>query len=274
MTKNIDRLTKREQVHLAADAMNGTSGAWGILYQSYRTSIVGYFKCRVGDHDLAEDLCEATFEYAKKGLMKGKYDMRYSFTTYLRNLAGFIYQRHLHEGTRFKDPEILRIQFPRSALAISSISNPERLNLRLRMLELLMKCGAKPHQILSVGFIKLLEWKPGEFVSEQSDRALGALAEQFFQDYFHTFGGLMNEELLFWYFQPLFEGLKKTTREIYTESEYRKRLGDFWLELVWNIPFKIFFTKDPESSMYNWCDKVKKQIRRLLELDDQNGRKA
>jgi DNA-directed RNA polymerase specialized sigma24 family protein len=247
-------LSREEQAVLTARAQDGDREAWGRLYSAFRKAILGLIAAKVGDFALAEDLCHDTFVRANNNLIKGKYDPTYPFYAYLRYLARLIVLDHFCGA----DPAQPREDEP------ADVTEPVDVTLRLEMVELLGKCCAKPHQILAVGFIKLLEWRPREVVEERSDHMLRDLLEEFFQNYLASFGGDIDAELLERYCREIFRKVGKRAGEVYTEAEYRKRLSLVRQHEVGKLVLRLFYTSNPEQSLYDWCDKVRGRMERML----------
>jgi len=300
------KLSPEEQRELAQRAKNCDQEAWGRLYGSYRKSILGFFRGRIYDKSIAEDLCQDTFLLAYKNLRECKYDPTYSFSKYLQNIRSIILMRYYSNGetikvgegesencgekkkekkgegiqVKYRDPNEVQPPEPNADGSESYEDVLDRIShhrsweetppqvkalIRLEVLRLTTICCAKPHQVISFDFIKLLEWRPKEVVKELSDKKLRDLAENFVNDYLDTFKGFFNRERLCEYYSDLCLKLERLVKEVYLEPEYEERIIKYFASTrVENLILKEFYGTNPEASLADWCYKVKERTRILL----------
>ncbi|MBI5576683.1 MAG: sigma-70 family RNA polymerase sigma factor [Deltaproteobacteria bacterium] len=268
-------LSREEQRRLAELAGNGDMSAWELLYDAYNEAIKGYFRCRVWDESAHEDLCQDTFIYAYKNLLGGKYKYEYAFFTFLRNLAGFVYLRYLTKMKKGMIDFAERNPLPRPAFSTPVHPDPQT---SLLMIQALSECSVKPHQAIAFGFVKLLHWKPRFFLKNSENRRLGDLLESLIDIHHQSFtGGFSDpsEMVSRAAYRNCWEGtnrsLERTAREVYVEKEYldiRDLCGD---GKVRDIPLGKFITAEDrrESSIYDWCHKVKKRIKEEFDVEPQ-----
>lgn len=262
-------LSHAEQVRLAQRAVRGDGEAWGRLYGAFHKALLGHIAVRIGSLEDARDLCQETFIRAEKNLKDGKYDPRYSFYVFLCNIAFFLIRKHwaraLEEEAEGAKPgpdpgredPVLRIADPRVS--------QELVVMRLEMLQLLSYCCAKPHQILAVELVKLLEWKPQEVVAELSHEALGTLSRMFFRDYLVLLGGLVAKRTLYRYASPQFRKIRRPVAEVYVEPVYEEKLSGYRERRVRELVLRLFYSSGDEASLHDWCNKVKTRMRIVLE---------
>jgi len=140
--------------------------------------------------------------------------------------------------------------------------SPEKVTVYLEMFRLVCICCAKPHQIIALGFVKLLEWRPREAVDELSDQKLGILAEKLFDQYVLRFMGVFDRDRLNESFSDLFDKMDRPPGACYGEDEYVSKIKGF--ERVGEITLRVFYGANPAQSLSDWCDKVKNRARKAV----------
>jgi RNA polymerase sigma factor (sigma-70 family) len=268
-SKNKPHIPKDEQVRLAFKAKCGDEKALQKLFEAFYDAIFGYIYGKIYNRADAEDLCNDTFKQAQKSLMECKYDPEYSFYTFLRGIAYF---------------KILDYWGRRSEQHQETVTSPEEdekpditqlipfkgdsqymIVFRLEILRLMILCCAKPHKVVAAEFRLLLQWKPQQIVEELSDKELGVLSRMFFEEYLLTFSGGIRRETLYKYGSDQFKKIRKLTKVIYIEHEYTEKLEPYRENRVREIPLQVFYTDDPEESIYYWLLDVKHRMRNALE---------
>lgn len=121
-------------------AKPATAVDFDAIYRSELPRVYNFFRYRVGDDQIAEDLTAETFEKAWRNREKYRKDLA-SFSTWLFTLArriGADYQRRnkptvpLNEALHIPDPQVLeevaqqRAEFARLAFLLSRLAERER----------------------------------------------------------------------------------------------------------------------------------------------------
>jgi DNA-directed RNA polymerase specialized sigma24 family protein len=263
-------LPRHEQVLLAKKAKDGDSNAWARLYESFYDAICGYLNGKIGGNNKqkAEDLTQDTFILAFENLQKGKYNPYFSFYTFLKNIAYFIYLRYRddikRDRRRISKKDISDLDY-----LLINTWDPVTLTLYLEKLRLIFSCCAKPHQILAFLYVKLLGWKTQDVVGDLSIEKLGRLTEQFCDEFYAGFLGLVEKSQYDSCFIPLYKKMEKSVREVYQEPEYKMVLERYLSSKVKGLFLKVFYSSNPkispENSLYDWCYKVKERAKKAIE---------
>jgi hypothetical protein len=142
-------------------------------------------------------------------------------------------------------------------------------------LALSIACGAKPHQILAFGYIRLLDYRPRELAGDgrmhlPMDELLPDFLEQF-----HEFAEVPFPMDVFRqrYCIPLLDRkLKSPLKIVYPEAEYRDlvRIAEANdREITGQNALADFISGDtkrkPENILVDWCDKVTRRMREIYE---------
>ena len=260
------------QDNLALMAQGGDDRAFGELYLWLDKSLSSYI-CRKTrkDFDHARDLAWESWTRFKRAeeLKLPKFDPKgeQSFFQYLKNKADTVIDHHdkgvpesgFGKPDEDKDPpNIFDIVSPIRGGQIAG-------TVRLELLRLIFLCCAKPHQLLALGFIKLLEWRPREVVNELSDWPLGQLSDKFCTDYYSCVAYFLDLEVfLHSHCSGLSEKASGSVREVYAEHEYEFLRGLAYTN-VSEIPLKIFYGPVPSKSLNDWCDKVRRRAGKAVE---------
>lgn len=253
------RIPREEQAVLADRARRGDDEAFGYLYSAFRDAVKGFLSARLQDPDSAEDLCQDTFLLARKNLREGKFDPSYSFYTFLRNVASIVMKRHFADRKiRNRDRVSDLPDLPDQSASSGDVTHC------CEMLRLLSVCCAKPHQIVAVGFVKYLEWRPREVATELGERSLGLLAQEFLESFFVTAAGVLDKASFEAYCAPLFQKLEGSPDLVYPEAEYSGKFHGLPDIFVKDLPLNLFFSNNPEASLSDWCDKVRRRAKSAL----------
>ncbi|MBA7702815.1 hypothetical protein ES703_111590 [subsurface metagenome] len=142
------------------------------------------------------------------------------------------------------------------------IIDPEKIIQYLEIFRLVCECCVKPHQILALCFVKLMEWRPREIVEELSDQTLDILADRFFDEYLSRYTGYLDEDRLKDVLLPLFNKLDLLPEDCYPETEYADKIKGF--KRVGDIILKVFYGKGPANNPSDWCYKAKNRARNAV----------
>jgi len=286
----IPRLTHEEEIEYARRFREEEDEqAWGKLYCSYLLALRGRLLGLTKSEYLAEDIADMAMERAKGRVLRAEWDTRYRFYTLLCYLCSSILaeQRRKRPWTVTESdlpvagddspsienlPESMRNQSPQ---VIDMIEQQER---RIQLLRIIFHCCAKPHQIITTGFVNLLDWKPAEIVEQLVPRKkLGELGDHLWPEYYLKLDPAMGkEEFLQDVCGSFYEKQDRMIGEVYREPEY-ERLRDHERSKVAEVAYSIFFPapepKDVETkksqknaaAISNWCMNVKLRARYLVE---------
>ena len=241
-------LTREEQARLARKASEGDHQAFQKLYESYVRVIGAYICSRVKDQELGKTLCKDTFSLAYENLRKYGFKTEYTFYTFLRLNVEIIIKQHFareYRPRQVSNPFMSKEESDVYERIPSSSSSSYKVIQYLEMLNLICSCCAKPHQIIALGFNKLLEYGPTRIIEELCEEKLGKLAEVFLEEYYR-FSYLNYEEIFPFatfrhYLSKLFEKLEKNIEEVYPEGEYTEGVREFSSTKVKDLPFQLFF---------------------------------
>lgn len=255
-------LSENEESALLDAAFEGDNEAWGTLYNSFILPVRGFIAGRTGTLEDAEDLAQECFMRARKGLDDNLFDRQYRFYTYLRGIANHLVQNHWRHRSKMAD-HLLEHADREQKIQTYHQSSVEPFE-RLELLRLVFACGAKPHQILMFGFVKLLEWRPREIVREHSDSSLGVLADELLASYYAPLERFLSKTTFYdTYCSPLLDVVELLVRETYVEHEY-STLSIDTDSIVGSISLRVFFGRDPAASISDWCDRVRTRTRKLI----------
>jgi len=201
---------------------------------------------------------------------EGKYDNKYRIYTFLRAIARY-------RILRFDDPKDPVISQP----PVSSVQDGKEPDFEdsfppippddwvvevLEMFWLLSACCGKPHHILCLLFRDVLEWKPGEIVSELGPKELNELAEKFIEDYLNRISPLITKEQLEEVLAPLLDKIGKEAALVYPEEEYRECIEQHANGTPsGKLALKEFFReRSPNMSISDWCNKLINRAKKTL----------
>ncbi len=268
-------ISKREQRELQKKVKDCDDEAFGRLYTVYFGALRGFIASQIRNWSEAEDLAHDTFLEARRNIHRQLYDPKYSFYKFLYNIA-------LNSIKRFRTNQkkgsfICSVAAPdlRSGKPNSlrlDDSNILMVFLYLEGFRLIASSQAKPHHILIFGFVEYLHWKPREIVEQHHHKRLGVLAEEFFRSYWDYHYDLLDKNSFRRYYLDFFEWIKKPVREIYREKEYGGRLKLFSSHRLRDLPLNIFFTRNPEACISDWCHKVIKAARKAQSKENPASR--
>ena len=247
---------------------------WEPLEAAYSGVIYGFFMGETADPPLARELAEYTLARAGKNFLKGKYDSRYSFYTFLRNVSRGVLKGYRIEGIDYLPPHRrtrLQSSFHGRAKGRDPLDElPGRRPSIIggidaeELLRVTLLYGGKPHQLIAFGLVKLLDWRPAEIVAELSDELLAELGSRFCVEYYECSLSFLDWSRFHSYCcSGLFEKLELPVKEVYPQIEY-SRLSAFFSLLVGAVALRPFCKPGNglAQSISNWCDKVRKSVRK------------
>ncbi len=276
-------LSREEELKFALCAEWGLEESWDVLEAHFFKAIQGYFCGRNGgDEDLAEKLTEYCMKRAKKNIQKGKYNPGYSFYTFLRNIAKFIWYYYLVEGIGYITKEIYSLDIPddndesirriKIQIPTVSIENIEDCDLHCEFLKTLFVFGGKPHQTIVFGFNRILDWKPSEFAEEKLDEKMNLLGDRFCMDYHRTIEHCDCDTLQTCCMKKLREDLNSLFKVIYIEPRY-KALEEYNRYRVGDLSIRPFLGNNSSHSgqLSQWCWLVGNRVREAYKLKAQSA---
>jgi DNA-directed RNA polymerase specialized sigma24 family protein len=255
-------LSEAEESGLLDAAIAADNEAWGTLYSSFVLPVRGFIAGRIGVIEDAEDLAQECFIRAQKSLEEGSFDRQFRFYTFLRSIAAHLVQDYWRHRSRLTDHH--RECSAEEQETDSDCGPSLDPYARLELLRLVFSCGAKPHQILMFGFVRLLEWRPREIVTERADHSLESLLDEFLSLYYVHLERFLSKKMFHGtYCSPILQVIDRPVQEIYVEHEY-EAMSMPPATTVGRITLKTFFRRDPAASISDWCDRVKTRTRKLL----------
>jgi DNA-directed RNA polymerase specialized sigma24 family protein len=275
------RLTHEQEIELVMQVVGGNDSAWEKLQSAFFPSITGFFVGCIRNSEDAEPLANISMWRAYSLVRKNRYDPKYRFYTFLRMVSRGILSEFRKAQSRRQNTET----FSDIALRIGSKdegeSNGEILNVILdptlpppedrldvirELLELVFACCAKPHHIIAFGFVKLLGWTPRDMIRDLIGlKKVGELGDRFCEDYYMEAEVLSSlEDFKEDVFARFYEKIERSVSQVYREKEYA-RLDEYMNEIVRNIPYELFFTKqDRSGAISDWCKKVAKRTQNII----------
>jgi hypothetical protein len=135
----------------------------------------------------------------------------------------------------------------------------------LELLCMVFNSGAKPHQLISFVYQKLLEWKPRQIVDLLSSKTLWDSGVRGYEKYAANFSekedgisaGSLDDS-----FSPLFIQLNQFFEKIYTETEYEPLRKIFSGLQTGLTKLEIYFGTDKPKSISQWTFKLKERVRK------------
>lgn len=270
-----------DDVALIEQARQGSAPAFETLFSRYRAAVDAYIGSRVRRREDVEDISQDTWAEVLKKL--SQYDsQRANFVAFVKNHAHWkmvAYYGELGERSRL---EILaqdllgsKLPFEEESGATDILrrvkdSTPspeeiaERAELFDRFLKVVFSSSIAPHQLISFGFARLLEWRPREIVAELSEQFLRNLEARLEDDYSRILLGqktYLRERL-----SPLREKIDCEVDDVIEDPNTRTAYAHLLNRLVGQTKLSDYYTihGDPEQNIDEWCWSVKR--RALLEL--------
>jgi RNA polymerase sigma factor (sigma-70 family) len=246
----------------------------------YNKALVGYIGTRVKNEEEAKELAQRTWEKCIRS--KQNYNPTYSFYTFLRNCANWIILDYFIKTKRSREREILLSNFPELREGIrepditildsgrvathSRIPSQDSLIIFTELLCMASCCEAKPHQLITFGYHKLLQWKRSEIFQNLSAQTLRELAKNLRNMYISCFQNLVGSLLdeMNDCFETLFQRLEKTVAEVYTEHNYEALIMNHGHKKVAESKLKDYYGENPEHEITVWSNRIKQKIRDSL----------
>lgn len=239
------------------------------LIVAHHRRLVGWFRLRVGDADVAEELAQRTWQEV---LLHGHtFDrQRGAFFTFTKVWADIILKRQRAEVALRRRREI-RIEEEgeeddgadpvlRTAPQLQSYDDVDldRESVFLRLLPLALGCRRLPHEILAFGFVKLLDWKPARVVAELSDNLLDQTAALLADEYALE---VATQEV-----RPAFAALQRklqqTLAEVDADPRSKKPYQDLMNERTGGTLLHAYYRdgSTPEMAVVRWWSAVTRAV--------------
>ena len=259
---SVKYLSKSEESNLVDSVKTGDEKAWTQLYESFILPLRGYVAGRIGSVEDAQDLSHECFIRAQIGLIEGRYDKQYRFYTFLHGIADHLIQDYWR--SRSRNGIGFAEGVARNGGHHQETHVPNRSLERLDLLHLVLSCPAKPHQILMFCFVKLLEWRPREIVSERGQEVLKALSTEFLDIYFDALSSFVSHKTFYNDIcSPLVESMTMPAAIVYKEHEYQT-IESIIDSTVGGLRLDRFWGDNPSASISDWCDRVKIRTRKMI----------
>jgi len=272
----------KETLNLIEEFLKGDKRAYEELYLRYKNSIRGYIAGRcfwigqnvkgIAEKDVDPRIKDMEQNTWKEMLQKiSTYDSsKASFYTFICYWANIIIKRYSFRAViempisalKDQDGEETDEEFlGRIGGQTQIFPSDECLDKYNEFLEITFSQCGPPHQLITFGFNKLIDWGPQDIVKELSLVLLRELTERLISDF-------EGESKLPAYivrncFKPLKDKMDKKLKEV-LEDEVSKNT---YINLIENktgkTVLKNYYGKDPEHNISDWSDKVLKRIRRL-----------
>lgn len=117
---------------------------WEAAYKEYLPRVYNFFRYRVGDRALAEDLTAATFEKAWRGRSRFRHDLS-AFSTWLFTIARNVAIDHF----RRKEPDVPLKTVPESADSFSVEETVQRHHDIVRLSALLSQLAERERELIA-----------------------------------------------------------------------------------------------------------------------------
>lgn len=161
------------------------------LIESHHRRLVGWFRARVGDRDVAEDLAQSTWiELMQRAdTFDPELGSFFTWTTtradlLLRRWRADRYRKRMQPTAEIEDAVEMRDAAENDApTAEDFLDTRSAAAVFPEMLRQTASCRRLPHEIVAFGFVKLLSWKPRRFVDELAKLTVGQAADQLALEY-------------------------------------------------------------------------------------------
>jgi DNA-directed RNA polymerase specialized sigma24 family protein len=270
-----------DDMALIEKARQGSAPAFETLFSRHRAAVDAYIGSRVRRREDVEDISQDTWTEVLKKL--SQYDsQRANFAAFAKNHAHWkmvAYYEELGERGRVEilAQDLLRNELPfeeesgaTDILRRVKDSSPspeersEKAELFDRFLKVAFSSSIAPHQLISFGFARLLEWRPREIVAELSEQFLRNLEARLEDDYSRILLGqktYLRERL-----SPLREKMDCEVDDVIEDPNTRAVYAHLLNHLVGQTKLSDYYTihGNPEQNIDEWCWSVKRRV--LLEL--------
>jgi len=267
-----------DDMALIEKAKQGSAPAFETLFSRYRAAVDVYIGSRVRRREDVEDISQDTWTEVLKKLSKYDYQ-RANFVAFVKNHAHWkmvAYYEKLGEWGRVEilAQDLLR-NFEEESGATDILkrvkdSSPspeeiiEKAELLDRFLKVAFSSSIAPHQLISFGFARLLEWRPREIVAELSEQFLRNLEARLEDDDSRILLGqrtYLRERL-----SPLREKMDCQVDDVIEDPNTRAVYAHLLNRLVGQTKLSDYYTihGNPEQNIDEWSWSVKRRV--LLEL--------
>ena len=275
---------RAEDAALVARALAGDQTAFAQLEARTTRALRGFFAPRVGRFDeetqkyivnrqLVDDLIQKTWIELWPQL--ATYDpSRARFATFATNWAGFIVKRHRAsaEYRGIEMPVDVAVGGEPDASGGDSFDrlpvqddagypapeDPVDVDVYDDLMSLIFATASPPHQLLAMGFVKGLEWKPGGVVAELSNIPLRTLEERFEADYLEQ--SEIPPERITPAFARLRARFKLRFADAVRDPVTLKTYPALHERIVGETTLADYFTDDPAPDVTQWWHAVRRRV--------------
>jgi DNA-directed RNA polymerase specialized sigma24 family protein len=275
---------RAEDAALVERALAGDQEAFAQLEARTDRALRSFFRTRVRRTDevtgkyipntqAIDDLIQKTWIELWPQL--ASYDpARARFSTFATNWAGFIVRRY-HASPEYQGRERPISRGRRDDADSDDDYNIDRLNARGEpvfpapedpvdadvydnLVTLIFATASPPHQLLVMGFVKGLEWRPRQVAAELADSQLRALAARFEADY------LEQSEIPSHRVSPAFAPLRENVERRFADAVHDpvtlKTYPALHDRVVGDTTLADYFTDDPAADITQWWYAVKRRV--------------
>ena len=259
------------------------SDAYDGLVESHHRRLLGWFRARVGDRDLAADLAQRTWVEVLERARTFDPE-RGAFWTFTKIWSRFVLLRHYSELRHLwlftldhgelgdvpngqpgstSDAAIAPLDQWAGAPAAEALLSASAVFLEL--LHHVFQCKRLPHEVITFGFVKLLDWKPQRVVAELADQSLQDLAARLEAEYLRyvPLDGVREA------FGPLREKLGCSLEHIQVDGRTSGAYQELLHRTAGASLLREYFPRDtdPREAVTRWWSAVNRVLKvRLLEL--------
>jgi DNA-directed RNA polymerase specialized sigma24 family protein len=267
--QNIDQ----SELSLVEQARRGVKAAFEQLYALHHREVTGYLRARCTRHD-ADDIAQQLWMTVLDKI--DQFDpQRANFAGFLKYRASIAALRWFHErnnvlgramlfsemesryGESPKEPEIVEA----AIAAQRNIETPEqRIETTERYSELLRATFATPsppHQLISFGYCKLLEWRPQELVKESSNISLGEMEIEFEKKYIEHIPA--ESDLVRGALSRLRKSLDRCFSDVVSDPATVAMYPQLSSKRVGDTTLAQYYRDDPEQNVAHWVYAVRRR---------------
>jgi len=237
---------------------------------AHHDRLVGWFRARVFDRDLAEELTQRTWSEVLRRIDSFNPEQG-SFFTFTKIWAEFVLRRHRSEMAKRRKAEIsistesddatgleneISLSCAPRGIAIDDCLDRGRVFLSL--LSLALGCRRLPHEIVAFGFVKLLDWKPARVVHDLSGATLEEAAAFLEREYAREAPSADVERA----FAKLRSRLTLTLAECETDPRAKKPFSHLLDRKTGGTILSAYYRDDatPEMAVVRWWSAVTRAV--------------
>jgi DNA-directed RNA polymerase specialized sigma24 family protein len=251
------------------------------LHELCKSEILGYLRVRCGQED-AEEIAQMAWAEVLERIDTFNPD-RGNFSAFVRYWAGIVALRWFHEKKirsgrllLFSELQSNFFDFPEDEnrphleeQIETERPDAERVLVTQQSFIALFEAtffntASPPHQLLAFGFCRLLDWRPKDFVAEQSDRSLKQLADEFERLYVFQLPAQTSR------IKTACASLRKTltlplsgaTNDRATLAAYRELSSRPTAE----TKFSDYYRENPEQNISHWIYAVRRRVLSALRV--------